>query len=65
MKSYLKTIVFKVQFVLKFVVCFDSQLMGVTLCKSVRADDISLVKGILQHIKIASKNVFKYTIFYC
>jgi hypothetical protein len=34
-------------------------MMGVALCKSVIADDISLVQAILHHIKITSKNVNK------
>jgi hypothetical protein len=37
----------------------------VALCKSVIADDISLVQAILHHIKITSKNVFKNTMLYC
>jgi hypothetical protein len=66
MQSYIKTIFFfKVQFMLTFVVCFDSLVIRVALCKSVITDDISLVQAILHHIKIASKNVFKYTILYC
>jgi hypothetical protein len=50
---------------LTFVVCFDSLVIRVALCKSVITDDISLVQAILHHIKIASKNVFKDTILYC
>jgi hypothetical protein len=50
---------------LTFVVCFDSLVIRVAFCKSVITDDISLVQAILHHIKIASKNVFKYTILYC
>jgi hypothetical protein len=56
--------IFKVQFMLTFVVCFDSLVIRVALCKSVIADNISLVHAILQHTKIASKNVFTDKISY-
>ena len=43
----------------------NEEVMGVALCKSVIADDISLVQAILHHIKVTSKNVFKNTMLYC
>ena len=38
----------------------NEKVIRVALCKSVIADNISLVHAILQHTKIASKNVFTY-----